>query len=332
MDKVLITGSSGFLGSNLTLYLADKGFSIHALARTESIPEFLNHPNITIFKGDVRDLKTVETAMKGCKYVFHTAAIANAWLPNPQEYYEVNYTGTKNIFETALKLKVSRVVLTSTAGIWANSKNIVINEDTERDIEFYLEYERTKFLAQELRKDYIKDGLDIVTVNPTRVYGPGRLSKSNATTQMIIDYVKGDWHFIPGDGRIIANYAFVEDVVEGHYLALQKGKTGEAYILGGENIDYNHFFTTLGTISNTKKRLIGLPRIPIQSVAYLGEKMTKIAPIDLKLTTGMVKKLFHNFNVSSDKAIRELGYTITPLSKGMQKTLAWYATSRPQHV
>ncbi|MDP4226830.1 MAG: NAD-dependent epimerase/dehydratase family protein, partial [Bacteroidota bacterium] len=167
------------------------------------------------------------------------------------------------------------------------------------------------------------EGQHIVIVNPTRVYGPGLLSESNGVTRMVKLYLEGKWHFIPGNGISIGNYVFVDDVVQGHILAMENGRIGENYILGGENINYLDFFDRIRDISGDRFSLfnVGLKFMMLVSncMKFMAEKFS-ISPA---ITPELVKKFTCNWNVSSNKAITELGYSITPLDEGLRRTINW---------
>ncbi|MFC2128446.1 NAD-dependent epimerase/dehydratase family protein, partial [Bacteroidota bacterium] len=261
MEKILVTGATGYIGTKIVLQLADSGYFVHALYRSLSKTSDLKHPNIRLFEGDILNVQKLEKAMESCTGVFHIAAFAKASSIDKDIFYRVNYTGTLNVLDTALKYNIKKVIFTSTAGVYGPSTSEIINEQTKRTVEFFFEYEKTKWLAEEKIKEYVQKGLNVIVVNPTRVYGPGLISESNALTKMIKSYYEGKWHTIPGDGNTIANYVFIEDVVNGHINAYLKGIAGEKYILGGENISYITFFKTIQEVSGKNYFLVKIPRL-----------------------------------------------------------------------
>jgi nucleoside-diphosphate-sugar epimerase len=242
MSNVLVTGATGFVGKQLALKLAGSGHKVHAMYRSESKIGELGHPNIRLFKGTLTDRASIDNAMKECDQVYHLAAFAAVWTRKPEEIYEQNVQGTANILESALKHGVKRVVHTSTAGIFGPSGEKPNSEDNPIAETHFVHYDRSKAGAEMTIKTYVRDGMDVIIVNPTRVYGPGKLGDSNGVTRMIRDYIKGKWHIIPGNGQSVGNYVYIDDVVEGHILAMEKGRTGERYLLGGSDLSFNEFF------------------------------------------------------------------------------------------
>ena len=164
---------------------------------------------------------------------------------------------------------------------------------------------------------------EVVIVNPTRVYGPGFLSESNGVTKMIKQYIEGKWRLIPGNGESLGNYVFVEDVVTGHLLAMEKGIPGERYLLGGENISYNQLFQNIREQSGVHKRLFKIP-LPIMLMAaafMMGVSfITGRPPL---IVPNLTRKFNHNWIVASDKAIQNLGYDPMGTREGTQKTVNW---------
>ncbi|MBN1182491.1 MAG: SDR family oxidoreductase [Bacteroidales bacterium] len=322
--NVFVTGATGFIGIHLVKYLAASGYIVHALYRnTNKSGPLANIENIKLFKGDITEPQSLEKAMQGCEQVYHVAAFADVWAKDPSIIYKLNVEATEKIFEIALKKGIKKVVFTSTAGIYGPSLNGEITETTTRSLDFFVEYERTKFIAEEKAREYVKKGLDIVIINPTRVYGPGLLSKSNSVTLMIKKFNEGKWRIIPGNGKSIGNYVFVQDVVQGHLLAMEKGKTGENYILGGTNASYIEFFQTLRELTGRKHRLYKLPLFIMLFSAQLMMIITKLTGKPPLITPPLIRKFNYQWDVSSKKAETELGYKITTLSEGMQKVLDW---------
>ncbi|RZT95768.1 farnesol dehydrogenase [Ancylomarina subtilis] len=321
--NILITGATGFIGTRLTLKLAEEGHCVHALYRSEEKAKAIAHPNVSLFKGDITDYRSIEKAVKSCEVIFHMAAYARVWAKDSDTFNRINVQGTVNVMDAAQKEGVRKIVFTSTAGVLGPSFAERVSENTERTTKYFSEYEMTKALAEEKMSEYIRKGLEIVVVNPTRVYGPGILSESNGVTKMIKLYFEGKFRWIPGNGKSIGNYVYVDDVVEGHILALEKGRSGERYILGGQNISYNSFFEQLAGLTGRKLRMIKLSLSLMLGTSYLFLLRTKILGTPPLITPNWVERFLHNWEVSSDKAIKELGYHITPLDIGLRKTLNW---------
>ena len=327
--KVFITGATGFIGIHLAKTLAASGHTVHALYRSEKkLAPLADITNIILFKGDITEPESLEKAMNGCEQVYHVAAFADVWAKDPSIIYKLNVEATKNIFKIAQKLEIQKIVFTSTAGVYGPSLKGEVTEMTSRSLDFFVEYERTKFIAEEKAREYVNKGLDIVIVNPTRVYGPGLLSKSNSVTLMIKQFSEGKWRIIPGNGKSIGNYVFVEDVVKGHLLAMEKGKSGENYILGGSNASYIEFFDILRDLTGRKHKLFKLPLFIMLCSAHTMMLITKIFGKPPLITPALVRKFNYQWDVSSKKAETELGYTITTLKEGMQSVLEWVKTKK----
>lgn len=321
--NIFVTGTTGFIGSNLAIKLAELGHTIHALYRTSQKIYIIKHKNIKTFKGDILDRQSLQDAMTSCDQVYHLGAFAQVWAKKTETYFRVNVEGTKNVIETAINLGLKKIVITSTAGILGPSNGKPLTENSIRYSDFFNEYESSKFIMENLIHAYRKQDIQIVLVNPTRVYGPGLLSVSNSTTKMIKLYMAGKWHIIPGDGRRIGNYAFIDDVVDGHILAMEKGQSGDKFNLGGINTSYSDFFSILAKVSGKKRKLV---KAPVPLMVYFSGLlfgMTRIFGGSPLITPKWVKKYLHDWAVSSEKAQKELGYSITPLNTGIEKTIEW---------
>lgn len=321
--KYFITGGTGFIGVNLALKLANDGHQVNALVRNKEKEKLLDHPNIKLFYGNIQQTEVLEKAVEDVNGIFHLSAFARPWAKDKSTYNKVNVEGTKNLFLIALKKGVPKIVYTSTGGTFGPSIETPVDEETIRDTDFFNEYESTKFMAEKITKDFVLKGMNIVIVHPTRVYGPGVLSKSNAVTYMIKQYIEGKWRIIPGDGSKTGNYGFIDDVVMGHILAMKKGNAGSQYLIGGENASYEYFFKLLQQISRKNYKLMKIPVTLLVAFAAIQMKLALLFKRQPLLPPKWVKKYLYNWSVSSDKAITELGYSITPLDKGIQKTIEW---------
>lgn len=321
--KIFITGATGYIGQKLVTRLINQGHYIQALCRQNPEGELFNNPHIKIFEGDLLEMNQVEDAMHGCEYAYHLAAYSRVWARDPKTYFDTNVNGTVNVLETALQLGVKKLVFTSTGGTYGISNGKPISEDLVRTVDFFNEFESSKFMAEEKVLRYVAKGLPAVIVNPVRIYGPGIWNESNAVSRLIKLYVTGDWHMIPGDGEALGCFSYIDDVVKGHLLAMDKGVPGEKYILGGENIDFNTFFSTLKKLSERSFLLVKIPMPLMMMYGWQEEVMAKWFGKEPLVTTKWIKKYNRDAAFSSEKAIRELGYRITPFENGLSKTLEW---------
>ncbi|MGN8068118.1 NAD-dependent epimerase/dehydratase family protein [Mucilaginibacter sp. 22184] len=318
--KVLVTGATGFIGRQLCLALATAGHEVKALCRDTDHPYLITHPNIEPVLGNILYKQTLARAMDGCEQVYHTAAMAKMWCRNPDDYHETNVTGTRNVLETAKSCDVEKMVYTSTCGVWGPTIKHPMTETDPRITGFPIAYERTKYLAELEVLQFVKQGLPVVIVNPSRVYGEGPMTDSNTVGKMVSGYLKGTWRFIPGNGEQVANYAFLDDVVAGHIAAMSKGVMGERYILGGHDISFNTFFETLQLLSGKKLDMVRIPLKLIQfysQLEWLKTRLTGIAPVFLP---EFADRLKYDQKYSSNKAITQLDYRITPFAEGLSKT------------
>lgn len=320
--KIFVTGATGYIGQGLTSRLLNEGHEVHALCRQQPSNSF-DHPRFHFHRGDIGDHEAIFAAMKGCEVVFHVAGVARVWMRDPGRYYDVNVGGTLNVLDAALANNVRKVVFTSSAAVFGTSNGRPVEEDDIRTVNFFTDYETSKFIAEERILRYVRKGLDVVIVHPTRVYGPGSLSESNAVSQIIKLYLEGNWHIIPGNGRMIGNFSFIDDVVNGHVLAMEKGLAGEKYILGGINISFNEFFQMLKESSGKRYVTVHLPLPFMMFYAWQEELMANFPGYEPKITRRWVEKYNHNLACSSGKAVRDLGYTITRLEEGLAKTIGW---------
>lgn len=323
--KVLVTGSTGFLGVPLCLELARRGIAVNALARSVSKSTPLRHPMIEVVQGDVLAPESLEKAAEGCDCIFHLAAYTKVWESEPNQSRKINVGGTENVLLAAQKAGVKRVVITSTAGVIGPSpqKGVLVDEETNPHPVLTTEYERTKLESERLALTYVEKGIDVVITNPTRIFGPGPLTPSNSVTRVVKTYGEGKWRFIPGDGKSIGNYVYLDDVVKGLILAMEKGVPGERYILGGSNLSYLELFALLSELTGKRQWMLNIPLGPMQFFALTQVWLAKWFKIPPLITPEFVKKYSKDWLVSSKKAQTELGYSVISIQEGLEKTWQW---------
>ena len=183
--------------------------------------------------------------MDGCEQVYHLAAYAKNYAKSPNTFFDSNNNAVRMILSLALEKKVRKVLVMSTSMTFGPSNHHAVNEESIRSTQPLTLYEASKIEAEKTVSDFLGKGLEIVIVNPTRLFGPGLITEGNSVTKMIQLYLNGKFRLILGDGNSVGNYAFISDVVDGCINAMNKGRDGEKYILGGENLSYNQFFAGL---------------------------------------------------------------------------------------
>lgn len=322
--KCLVTGATGFIGNKLVEELLKRGYHIHVLVRSSKNILKFDPAKVTVFEEDLFNMEIVNRAAKNCDFIFHLAAYANIWSKDKNLAFQTNVTGTKNILEAAIQNGIKKVVFTSSAAVFPPSHfDEEVDETFPLPGRYLTDYEKTKQLAEQLCVEYYKIGLNVVIVNPSRVFGPGILNKSNSVTILIKNYLKGIWRIIPGDGSQIGNYTFIEDVVQGHILALEKGVPGENYILGGSNISYNQLFDLLEKVSGKKFKLFHFPISFMFVISKFELFMAETFEKKPLITPPWVKRYMQDRALSSKKAIGHIDYSITPIHDAISKTINW---------
>lgn len=320
MNTFFVTGASGFIGEQLIKKLVDENKKVKVLCRATYPNWFAEHSNIQIIKGDLFS-KDLAHEFIGVDGIFHLAAYAKPWAKDESIYHKINVKGTQQIIELAEKARVKKVVVTSSAGALGPQVGENLVTESQINTKPKTAYEVSKIEVLALVKNW-KGKTKVCAVSPSRVFGTGKLSTSNAVTKMMVAYAKGTWRFIPGSGNSIGNYAFVEDVVTGHLLAMQKGQPNQNYILGGENLTFNQFFYEIGKATNSKKKMFHLPMAAMLAFGKLNELYTKAFNLPPIITTPWIKKYNENWGASSQKAQKELGYAITLFQEAVKKTIS----------
>ncbi len=322
--NILLTGASGFLGGNLLKSLLLKGYNVTCIIRNPEQFEFLNSEGVTVIKGDITD-KDIHGKIAGdFDALFHVAAFAKSWSKDPDLPYRVNVEGTENMLKIAITLGIKRFIHTSTAGVFGFSEGeTLLNEKTPYIRNSGLAYIDTKILSEETVFASNSERMSCIVVNPTRIYGPGSLNESNSITRIINGYSKGKWRIIPGDGTSIGNYVFIDDVVNGHLLAMEKGRPGENYLLGGENIDFNTMFSILGKVTGNKRRMVRFSGSFMKLAGSVMERVAVTTNSRPLISRKWAERFLKHMNVDTGKATRELGYNPVSFAEGAAETIKW---------
>jgi dihydroflavonol-4-reductase len=320
--KTLVTGGSGFVGRAVVLELLAQGRPVRVLARNPQHPA-LTGLAVEVALGDLRDRASLEAALTGCSRLFHVAADYRLWVPDPEAMYAVNVEGTRNLLATARAQGVSRVVYTSTVGALGNPGDGTPGSEADpvslRDMVGH--YKRSKFLAEQVALEFAAQGLPLVVVNPSTPVGPWDW-RPTPTGQMIVDFLKGR---MPAYLETGLNLIHVADVARGHLLAEAKGRSGEKYLLGHENLSLSRIFQLLAEISGRPAPRVKLPYWPVLGMAYLNELWADYVsgrPPRMPLTAIRMARKFMYFDNS--KAVKYLGLTLTPVRQALEDAVEWF--------
>ncbi len=328
----LVTGASGFIGSNLVDRLTEQGQEVRALHRAPARPDRYPPAGLAVEqRGDISDVDSLLSAMTGCSQVFHLAGYARNWAPDPRTYWKINVQGLKNVLDAARQTGVRRVVWTSTVMTVGPTPKGQVCDETYNPPEHprHTHYEASKIDAEKLARSYVDEfGMDLVTVNPTRVFGPGPFTEGNALAKLMDDYDLGRAPFLLNGGRNVGNYVHVQDVVQGLLLAMRRGRSGERYLLGGENKTLKEFFDTIDKLSGKRHFRITVRRPLSLGIAYLMQWRAKWFGIYPPVTPPWVKSFMSDWAYSSRKATEELGYQPMPFDESMRITYDWLIQQR----
>jgi nucleoside-diphosphate-sugar epimerase len=326
--KTLITGATGFIGERLAQLLTEEGEKVVALCRPQADVNLLQAYGVEIRRGDIVHDDTLGDKFDGIDRIYHLAAYARNWARRPETFLKINVEGLRKVLGAALATGVKRVVFASSEVTLGPSNGSPVRENPTATVKIYNDYQQTKMLAESVADEFISQGIEVVIVNPTRVFGPGLLSEGNSVTKMIKLYLEGKWRLVLGKGDAIGNYTFVEDVVRGFRSAMQRGRIGHRYILGGENLTYNEFFRLVKTLSGKKYSLFHVPPSLALGFSHFEERRARLLGGYPLITPGWVRMFLDDWECSCEKAIRELGYKITPAENALEITIQWIMSNR----
>ena len=322
--KTLITGASGFVGAAVLRELLKKGHKVKALVRKSSVLDNLKNLDVEIVQGDLKDRDSLKKCLKDCKYLFHVAADYRLWVPKPEEIYENNVLGTENLMEEALNSEIEKIVYTSSVAVLGKPINgDIANEKTPVNVSQMIgHYKKSKFLAEEKVKELYKTSkLPVVIVNPAAPVGP-RDIKPTPTGKMILDAAMKK---IPAYLDTGLNIVHVDDVAKGHMQAFNKGKLGERYILGGENLTLKEMLEIISILCGNKPPKIRLPRKPLYPIGYVFEIFARLFNIkNPMLTVDMIRMAEKKMFYSSEKAKKELNYKYKSAKNALKDAIQWF--------
>ena len=324
----LVTGASGFVGSAVVRHLLDEGMRVRILVRPTSDRKNVEGLNVEICEGDLRDSASLEAALKGCHALFHVAADYRLWTPRPRDLYLSNVEGTRNIMRAAGEAGVERIVYTSSvATLGLNKDGTPADENTRVHLRDMIgHYKRSKFLAEEVVREMVNtDRLPVVIVNPSTPIGP-RDIKPTPTGRVIRDAARGR---IPAYVDTGLNIVHVDDVAAGHLLAFRRGRIGERYILGGENLRLKEILTRIAALTGRKPPRIQLNQDLLMPFAYLAQGIARLTGgWEPQLTVDGLKMSRKLMFFSSRKAETELGYHARPAQEALRDAVQWFLEKR----
>jgi dihydroflavonol-4-reductase len=318
-----VTGATGFLGSHVARVLAEQGADLRLLVRPTSNLKNLEGLKAETATGDLRDAASLQKAMAGCDTVFHVAADYRLWVRDPGEMYRSNVDGTRAILEAARKNSVRRIVYTSSvATMGFTSNGHPADEDSPVSLADMIgHYKRSKFMAEQVALEAGRGGMHVVTVNPTTPIGEQDV-KPTPTGRIVVDFLKRKF---PAYVETGLNLVDVRECARGHVAALEKGKSGERYILGGENLTLKQILDKLGKITGLPSPSVKLPYFFAFATGVVDEMITgRLMKGEPRATIDTVRMGKKKMFASSDKAERELGWKIVPAEDALRRAVAWF--------
>jgi dihydroflavonol-4-reductase len=319
----LLTGATGFVGSAVARVLAARGHRLRLLVRPTSDRRNLSGVDAELVLGDLTDAASLARAVGGCRYVFHVAADYRFWVPDPEAMLRANVEGTLAVMRAAQAAGVERIVhCSSVAALGMTNDDTPADETTPtNEADFIGTYKRSKFLAERAVMDLVRqEGLPAVVVNPSAPVGP-RDIKPTPTGKMIRDAAAGR---VPAYIDTGLNMVHVDDVAEGHALALEKGRIGERYVLAGENLLLKDILALVAEVVGRRPPRIEIPEALVWPAAWFMEGLARLTGIPPMMTRDHIRMARHKMFYSSAKAMRELGYTPRPLRTAIEEAVAWF--------
>ncbi len=318
LKPALVTGASGFVGWHVARLLIERGYRVRALVRAAgNIPE-LDVERVT---GDLRDPASLARAVAGCATVFHVAADYRLWSKNPEEMYRSNVDGTRNMLAAARAAGVERFVYTSTVGCIGIPRSGIGDETCPVSLAGMTgPYKRSKFMAEQIALEFARGGFPVVIVNPTAPMGDHDF-KPTPTGQIVLDFLTGAMPAYIDTGL---NVAGVRDVALGHLLACEKGRVGERYILGSENLTLGQILRQLAEIGGMKAPTVKLPYFAAYAAGMITTAWAQLTGTPPRVPLEAVRMAKKKMWVSHAKAARELGYSPAPAHCALQDAVAWF--------
>lgn len=321
--KVFVTGATGFVGSHVARVLSQNGADLRLLVRNSSRTELIDSLAADRVMGDLRDADSLKPGMEGCEMVFHVAADYRLWIPDPDQMYRANVEGTRAMLRAAREAGVRRFVYTSTvATVGFTGNGHPADEDSPVSLNRMIgHYKRSKFMAEQVAIEAGTSGQDVVVVNPTAPIGEQDI-KPTPTGRIVVDFLKKKFPAYVDTGM---NLVDVAEVAKGHVLAAERGRSGQRYILGGENISLKGILDKLAGITGLPSPTMKLPYVVALATGVVDEIVTgRVLRKEPRVTIDAVRMGRKKMYASSAKAERELGWKIVPVDDALGRAVNWF--------
>jgi dihydroflavonol-4-reductase len=320
--KALVTGATGFVGAAVTRALLGGQWQVRVLARRGSDRRNLRNLDVEVCEGDLGDSSSLERGAQGCDGLFHVAADYRLGAPDPAQLYRVNVEGTRNVLNAAQRAGVRRIVYTSSvATIGIPADGTPGDERTQSSLANMIgHYKRSKYLAEQVVRDAAQGGIPVVIVSPSTPVGPGDI-KPTPTGLLVLDAAAGRMPAYVDTGL---NIVHVDDVAAGHLLAYERGKPGERYILGGQDMSLREILEVIARLEGRHPPRVRLPYGVVLPIAYLAEGFARLTGRSGRITLEGVRMSRKKMFFSSAKAARELGYRWRPPVRAFEDAIRWF--------
>jgi dihydroflavonol-4-reductase len=321
-DLSLVTGATGFVGSAVARALVARGHRVRVLARPDSNRRNLAGLTVEIAEGAMEDPRSLARAVAGCRYVYHVAADYRIWVPDPAPMFRVNVEGTRDLLTAALEAGTERVVHTSSVATLGLVAGGSADEETPSGIDDMIgPYKRSKFAAEEVVREFVREReLPVVIVNPSTPVGPGDI-KPTPTGRLIVEAARGQMPAFVDTGL---NIVHVDDVAEGHLAAAEKGRIGERYILGGENMALAEILAEVAQAAGRRPPWLRVPHGVLFPVAIGAELAARVTGRDPFVTLDGVRMSRKKMYFTSEKASHELGYAPRAAREAIADAVSWF--------
>jgi len=323
MKIAFVTGATGFIGYHVAHALVERGWRVRALRRESSpVPSSFPGSSVEWVTGDIRNFLRVRQVVEGCRAVFHVAADYRLWAKNPEEIYESNVKGTANVLGAALQTGVERAIYTSSVGALGLTEDGSPADETTKVClaDMIGHYKRSKYLAEREAERFLAQGLPLTIVNPSTPVGPGD-RKPTPTGKIIVDFLN---RRMPAYLDTGLNLVHVKDVAMGHLLAMERGRVGEKYILGNQDLTLAEIFLLLERISGVRAPRLRLPHTPVLYLGHFCEMLSSLTGKPPLIPLEGVRMAHRRMFFDAGKARRELGLPQTPVEVALREAVAWF--------